>query len=157
MGTINDFGQRLQYVMDQEKMNQNEVAEGIGVSRSRISDWLNAKVTDPRRGTLQKLADFFGCNIEWLATGKGEPFPSTSVARRQEAAHQHERESQITETELQVLRAYRKLAKLDYDLLLEIQSWINEEEIKRPGFPAWFRLEFENRFPEYLKWKGEQS
>lgn len=141
--------------MDQKKMNQNEVAEGIGVSRSRISDWLNAKVTDPRRGTLQKLADFFGCNIEWLATGKGEAFPSTSVARHQEAADQLESESQITEIELQVLRAYRKLAKLDSDFLLELQTWISEEEAKRPGFPAWFRLEFENRFPEFIKWKNE--
>lgn len=65
--------------MDLKKVNQMRLAEGIGVNRSRISLWLAQKTKEPRRETLQKLSEFFGCSIDWLAEGKGEPFPSADL------------------------------------------------------------------------------
>ncbi len=73
---MKDFSERLQYLMDFKKFNQQAVADGAGVHRSRVSVWVNKKVSDPRRETLQKLSDFFGCSIDWLADGTGEPFPN---------------------------------------------------------------------------------
>ncbi len=69
------FRERLQYLIDQKKINQSAVAKGIGVQDSRISDWLSGEVKKPRRTTIQKISGFFDCDIEWLASGTGDPFP----------------------------------------------------------------------------------
>lgn len=74
---MNDFAHRLRKLMDLKKINQQAVADGASVHRSRVSAWVNKKTDAPRRDTLQKLSEFFGCNIDWLAEGKGEPFPQS--------------------------------------------------------------------------------
>lgn len=56
-------------------MNQQKVADGANVHRSRVSAWLNGKTEDPARDTILKLVNYFGCSIEWLADNMGEPFP----------------------------------------------------------------------------------
>lgn len=61
--------------MDRKKIDQKGVAMAINIDRAQVSKWLSETVGTPRRTTLQKLADFFGCSIEWLADGVGEPFP----------------------------------------------------------------------------------
>ena len=62
--------------MDQKKISQKDIVEGLGFHKSQVSKWLAEKTAKPRRATLQKLAEFFGCSIEWLADGVGEPFPT---------------------------------------------------------------------------------
>ena len=46
--------------------------------------------------------------------------------------------------------------KLDDGILLEMQDWINEMERIRPGRKIWFRIEFENRFPEFADWQQKK-
>jgi transcriptional regulator with XRE-family HTH domain len=70
------FNQRLQFLIDLKKTNQKGLAKAIGVHTSQISKWLSAVVGTPRRSTLQRFADYFGCDINWLANGEGEPFPN---------------------------------------------------------------------------------
>lgn len=69
------FSQRLQYLIDVKKISQADVASGIDVQRSRISDWLSGKVKTPRKTTLFKIADYFECDPNWLISGEGNPFP----------------------------------------------------------------------------------
>lgn len=69
------FSERLQLLVDRKKITQAALASGAGVNRSRVSEWLSGKNENPRRSTIIKLADFFECDINWLAEGKGEPFP----------------------------------------------------------------------------------
>ena len=57
------------------------------------------------------------------------------------------------EDTLPMVRNYRELARMDADTLGEIQTWLNDMERWRPGFTDWFRLEFQNRFPEFDEWK----
>ena len=57
------------------------------------------------------------------------------------------------EDSLPMVRNYRELARMDADTLGEIQTWLNDMERWRPGFTGWFRLEFQNRFPEFDEWK----
>ena len=68
------FSERLRYLIDLKKINPANLAYGVGVDRSRVSMWMKGKTKAPQRKTLQKLADFFGCNINWLADGEGDPF-----------------------------------------------------------------------------------
>lgn len=69
------FNDRIQTLIDEKKMTQSAVAKGIGVDRSKISKWLAGEIKKPQRPTLIKIAEFFECDINWLAEGKGEPFP----------------------------------------------------------------------------------
>lgn len=66
-----EFADRLQELIDNKKISQAYLADGIGVQRSRVTEWLNGKPKKPIRRTLVKIADFFHCDVEWLATGEG--------------------------------------------------------------------------------------
>lgn len=76
-----EFKERLQYLIDIKNISQRDVANSIGVNESKVSKWVSGKVKSPRRTTIQKLANFFGCYISWLATGEGDPFPKAEMAR----------------------------------------------------------------------------
>lgn len=154
---MGSFSSRLRYLIDHKKISQVELSSRLQVSEAMVSKWLAGKVVGPRRKTLQKLADFFGCNIGWLEEGKGGIFPADPMAKSSEGADQAGSNLLVTESEALVLRTYRKLAKLDADFLLEIHAWLREEEFKRPGFSSWFRLEFANRFPEFAEWQEKIS
>ena len=73
------FKDRLQYLIDLKKISQTAVAYGIGVQHSRISDWLKGKPEKPHRVSCVKLANFFGCDIDWLQKGEGDPFPTQTT------------------------------------------------------------------------------
>lgn len=45
-------------------MSPSAAAEAMGFQRSVVTRW--SKGTEPRRATLQKVADFFGCSVEDL-------------------------------------------------------------------------------------------
>lgn len=61
------------------------------------------------------------------------------------------------EPETKMVQKYRELAEMDADTLGEIQTWLNDTERLRPGFTGWFRLEFQNRFPEFAEWKRKTA
>lgn len=145
------FKERLQHLIDVKKIEQKDVVEGAGVDKAQVSNWLTGKVTGPRRATIYKLAYFFECNIDWLATGKGVPFPSNQDSYYGDS--EPEKITTTKEEEITQVRMYRKLAQMDEDTLGEIQTWLNDMERLRPGFKGWFRLEFQNRFPEFDEWK----
>jgi transcriptional regulator with XRE-family HTH domain len=153
------LGKRLQHLMDMKKINQVDAARGIGIDRSRFNLLLNDKVDLPRRETFIKISHFFGCNIEWLITGTGDEFPAngdheSGIGRVNSGINsQIVAENELQEPETKMVRMYRQLAEMDADTLGEIQTWLNDKERLRPGFTGWFRLEFQNRFPEFDEWK----
>lgn len=73
---MKDFADRLQHLIDTKKIEQQDVADGINKHQSQVSKWLNRKVGAPYRKTVVAIANFFDCDIEWLATGKGKPYPA---------------------------------------------------------------------------------
>ena len=81
--------------MDQKELVQKDVADGLGMNQARISDWFRGVVKKPHRATLRKLSDYFGCGIDWLADGTGEPFPT---AEETDAVNQPGTLSQQNET-----------------------------------------------------------
>lgn len=69
------IAKRLQQLIDRKNINQGVLSDKIGIERSNINRVLNGKTKNPQRATLRKIADYFGCDINWLADGNGEPFP----------------------------------------------------------------------------------
>ena len=53
------FPRILRMYMDQNRMNQSDIAEKLHVSKQTVSDWINGKKF-PRVDKMQQLADLFG-------------------------------------------------------------------------------------------------
>lgn len=169
------FNDRLQYVASLKKVDQIDIVNDLKIDPATVNRWWLGKVT-PRAKSMRLLSDFFECNIDWLANEKGEPFtkpdlvtlklrdqqksgPQTSSGKGWRIQDKETAEmdsiSCITEPPTKMVRTYRELAEMDADTLGEIQTWLNDMEKIRPGFTGWFRLEFQNRFPEFDEWKNK--
>jgi transcriptional regulator with XRE-family HTH domain len=133
------------------KIDPKDLIEGVEAHKSQVSRWVTGRVV-PSRATIIKLAEFFNCSIEWLATGKGEMFRSKLPSRPQEVSNLPGRNAPKEVPKDQIIRAYEKVAKLDSEFLLQVQAWLNDQEIIQPGFCTWFRFEFQRRFPEFIAW-----
>jgi len=61
------FGKRLKQLREERnpKIYQKELADAIGVSRQAITMWETGQRI-PESETLQKLADFFNCSVDYL-------------------------------------------------------------------------------------------
>lgn len=70
MQTIAD---RISAIIDAECGGKAIVmAERLGIKSASISTWRSGK-TNPSSQTIQQIADTFGYNRDWIATGQGEP------------------------------------------------------------------------------------
>ena len=67
------FHLRLQDVARLKKFDQKDIADGLDIFPATVNRWWHGKVK-PRGKSLRNLAEFLGCNSEWLETGKGQMF-----------------------------------------------------------------------------------
>ncbi|WP_255533361.1 S24 family peptidase [Polynucleobacter sp. AP-RePozz3-80-G7] len=58
------------------KTGITELARACGVKPPSVSNWLDGKTKNLEGKNLLLASNFFKCNEEWLATGKGGPFPN---------------------------------------------------------------------------------
>ncbi|AMC34760.1 hypothetical protein VN23_09130 [Janthinobacterium sp. B9-8] len=56
--------------MEQNKVSQEEFTAAIKMSQSWCSRFLSGEIKDPRRKTVEKIADFFKVTYEYLTTGE---------------------------------------------------------------------------------------
>lgn len=54
---------------DRAGLTDYAVSKQTGVGRSTFSDWKIGR-SSPKQDKMQKIADFFGVSVEYLATGK---------------------------------------------------------------------------------------
>ena len=136
------FYQRLRILLDHLGWTNKKLSEQTGITGKTLSEW-KVKPPDfmPRRSNINKIVKATNCSPFWLLSGDGEMFC-------------YDQFSATNEPEKQLIRQYRTLARLDDDILREIQTWINDIEKTIPGFRGWFRIEFQNRFPEFDEWKA---
>ncbi|KKU87053.1 MAG: hypothetical protein UY18_C0048G0006 [Microgenomates group bacterium GW2011_GWF2_47_9] len=80
MARRTEFKDRLQYLIDRKNISQSAFANEIGADTARVSDWLRGVTKKPQYRTIIKIAGFFGCNVDWLSGGTGEPFPKPDPA-----------------------------------------------------------------------------
>lgn len=65
MGAVFEMKNRLIGLRKEKKMTQREVADKLGIARTTYSGYENGS-REPDNDTLQKLADFFGCTLDYL-------------------------------------------------------------------------------------------
>jgi len=104
---MSSFGERLQYLMDINKITQKEVAEKLGFNKSQVSKWISVTTRVPRRENLHKFSSFFRCDIEWLATGAGEPFPPSKTETAKDKTFVDRRRKDIADDTLSQIRRER--------------------------------------------------
>ena len=68
-----NIGARLKEVRRALNLTQHQLAEILGVSRFAVIKWEKGERDIPTE-VYEALATKFGVNINWLLTGKGEPF-----------------------------------------------------------------------------------
>lgn len=59
------FPMKLKTYMDMARVNQTELADAVGVSKSTVHCWLTGKAF-PRIDVIQKIADTLGCKTDDL-------------------------------------------------------------------------------------------
>lgn len=63
---------RLIQARESAKMKPAAVGRALGLSRQAVYKW-ETGVNEPATETLTKVAELYGVNMDWLATGRGEP------------------------------------------------------------------------------------
>ena len=63
------FAIRLDYLMQEKGINEQELAEHIGIHRTTINRWRNCKIQIDGIMVVQKLANEFDVNPDWLLYG----------------------------------------------------------------------------------------
>lgn len=66
------FSTRLTELMTEKKASMGDVSKATGVTRSAVKYWVDGKVVQLKYEDANKLADFFGVNVDWLMKGVGD-------------------------------------------------------------------------------------
>lgn len=59
------FSSRLQYLLEINRMKQNDLSNVLGVSESTVGKWILKKAI-PRMGMIQKMSEYFGVSIKYF-------------------------------------------------------------------------------------------
>ena len=65
VGEVMTLGRRIMQLRKEQNMTQKKLANILKVTRGTISMWEIGQ-RQPGPDTLQKLADFFGCSVDYL-------------------------------------------------------------------------------------------
>jgi len=97
------FRERLRSLMDARGVQQNVLADAIGVTPATISRTLNGKRDEPKVQMIVEIASYFNVSIDWLL---GMEYGETSVPPEYQ----------------DVLRLYKAASKDDKRIVLAILS-----------------------------------
>lgn len=63
-----NFGERLRGLIEQKRQSNRDFADAYGITESQLYNWLNREAP-PLHKHWQKLADYFGCSVDYVAFG----------------------------------------------------------------------------------------
>lgn len=79
------IGDRIAFVIKEQKMNQSDFAKALKITPSSVSTMISGK-SNPSAQTIDQICTKFGYSPEWLSTGEGEPIIQKSRSDRLAAA-----------------------------------------------------------------------
>lgn len=62
--------ENVRNLMDAKKVTQDQFTAGVGMTQSWCSRFLSGQIKDPRRKTVERIAEFFGVTYEFLVSGE---------------------------------------------------------------------------------------
>lgn len=166
-GMFVTFSERLQWLIDKKKISQTELAKGLSVQQSRVTEWLNERVQKPQRRTLVKIADYFGCNVEWLKNGTGNIFSEKNVSLseisyREAKIDQNQTEkTQAEEVQYGYTLKETAFRQAIISRLSPIIDWIMADfdcnTAKLENFMQEFMSDFEDEYGAYRDWLRKEG
>lgn len=105
------FSERLQYLLKNYEMRQNDLAKIVGVSESTVGKWILCKAL-PRMGVIQKLADYFNVSIKYFLEPESTEIPKKGASFK------------FSDSEKEMIKKYRQLppaGKAAVDAVLDSQ------------------------------------
>ncbi len=69
LAIMRTFGERLKYLIEEQKINQKILAKNVGLSESLIGRYLKNE-REPGISKAEQIADYFGVDLNWLITGR---------------------------------------------------------------------------------------
>lgn len=139
----------IEYHSMVQNIDRDKLARMCGRSRRTIDYVLALKRGLGRKAAFQ-LADKLGTSYADMID-LGEQLLENKDKQK------HDENSLFSVAEREDLtppvRRYREIEAIDNNILKEIKKWLTAMEAYTPGFTSWFRLEFQNRFPEFDSWK----
>lgn len=77
---VNEFHKRLQDLALGKNKFQSDLVTDLKKNSSTISKWWNGDIV-PGPKNMRMIAGYFGCDIAWLATGQGKPYPEKTESK----------------------------------------------------------------------------
>lgn len=99
------FHERLAALRDKKGLSQKEIATRLGMARTTYSGYENGS-REPDLKTLNKIAEFYEVNVDWLVTG-------TKTA--------------MNEEDKKLLKNFNKLNDKDQEYILELMERLRKE------------------------------
>ena len=97
------LGDRIKKLREQEGLLQREVASRLGISQQAVARWEKGK-TEPDSATLVRLAEIFGCSVDYLL-GK------TNIRTPIETIAAHHDGDEFTEEELEAIEEFKEFVR----------------------------------------------
>lgn len=111
---MNTFANILKELREESGLSLNKVAAAVGASDTSVYKW-ESGISEPKVCYLVKLAELFGCSVDYLV-GKNDEFPASS-----------ERSSGVvflSTEERRLIAAYRRLSSAEQSLLTKTaEAW----------------------------------
>ena len=143
---MENLAERLKYSREQMKMNQDEVAGLLGISRKSIINH-ESGANRPSAALLKRYAALYQVPWDWLLTGKvtvdgvGEPLPKSAYLRAAPAQYGFD--------ETMLVEAFRLLDETErYSILLDVFHSLAEKRNREHDQAKKAQL---NRIVEALK------
>lgn len=115
------FSSRLQHLLQQNEMKQNDLAKILSVSESTVGKWILMKAM-PRMGIIQKLSEYFHVSMKYFLE-KDSPDPLPIIKK-----------FELTDQEQEMIRKYRELSpagKATVDAVIDVQYKASHPVVKK--------------------------
>ena len=100
---------RIKELRIEKNLTQKEIAVKLGLTAHNIGDWERGKA-EPSAFWLTKLADFFGCSVDYLI-GREDDFGVISNTNSEE--------EDLTELERELVDLFRELPEIRQETVLD--------------------------------------
>ena len=107
---MKSIGERMAYARKQKMLNQQVLADHLGVTRGSISQYENG-IIDPNLNNLDQAAKLLDVSFEWLAFGRGLQNRNTASVNLEDLAKNDQRLMYLTDDERLLIERYQKLSK----------------------------------------------
>ena len=104
------IGERMAYARKEKKLNQEDLANHLNVTRGSISQYENG-IIDPSLENLDQTAKLMDVSFEWLAFGRGLQNRIAPTVSLEDLAKQDERLVYLTAEERTLVERYQKLSR----------------------------------------------